>query len=108
MRHQTLSSITEIYIDFRYILDIARELSAKKIVNLLLGCSNKINNIHKYYVYRYTLVGVYNCIQHLNTWMISRIKKYVLATLRNCSKRLSGKKEMMLYFEVVTTLFCVQ
>ena len=54
---------------------------------------------------RVTKIGITTC---RCTWMRSRIKKYVLATLRNCSKRLSGKKEIMLYLEVVTTLFCVQ
>ena len=40
--------------------------------------------------------------------MMSRMRKYKLATRRNCSRRLRGRKVMMLYLDVVTTLFCKQ
>ena len=38
--------------------------------------------------------------------MISRMRKYRLATLRNCSNRFLGKKVMILYLEVYTEFFC--
>lgn len=38
------------------------------------------------------------------TWRMSRNRKYVLATSWNCSNRLTGRKVMMLYLEVMMQL----
>lgn len=39
------------------------------------------------------------------TWRTTKIRKYVLAILRNCSKRFRGKKVTRLYLVDLMTLF---
>lgn len=41
-----------------------------------------------------------------NTCRISKIRKYALASLWNCSNRFMGKKVKTLYFEVLMVLSC--
>ena len=44
----------------------------------------------------------------VRTCMMSKMRKYKLATRRNCSRRLRGRNVIRLYLDVVTTLFCEQ